>query len=321
MVREPYPTELVWFPTTADVLALSGPDALDFLHRMSTADIAGIPVGEGQATVFVTEKGRIQDVALLFHREVGGIELFCSPGAGEELFSWLRRFRFLEAVHLHPPQRWWGLELHGRRADELLWRLQLSRPTASHWGAGYASHWQGAPLRCFCIRAPVGQAAAYALFTPDAQLLEQAVRGIASEPLSASEQEALRILTRRGCRGREWTTDYNPWEAGLGELVSLTKGCYIGQEVLARLSTYERVQRRLLRFSSPEPLQAPAPLFVGEQYVGTLTSATFAPWYQRWVALGYVRREWIGTPEFQTESAPGERVCVYQWEQPGEDQG
>ncbi len=311
--------ELIWFTTAADVLELSGPDALDFLHRMSTADIVGIPVGEGKATVFVTEKGRILEVALLLHRELNRVEVVCSPGAGEGLYAWLRRFRFLEDVHIHPPQRWWGLELHGPRADELLQHLHLHRPAALHWGAGYATEWQGAPLRCFRIPTLVPHTSAYTLLTTSAQPLWDTVRAITPES-SESEREALRILAGHGCRGREWTTDYNPWEAGLGELVSLTKGCYIGQEVLARLDTYEKVQRFLVRLSSPEPLPIPTPLFVAEQPVGVLTSGAFAPWIQSWVALGYIRREWRHCSTFEAEPTAGKRLPVYRLDPIGEGQ-
>ena len=58
--------------------------------------------------------------------------------------------------------------------------------------------------------------------------------------------ETRRILLGIPAPGHELTEDYNPLEAGLGEAVSFTKGCYVWQEVVARLNTYDTVSRRLV---------------------------------------------------------------------------
>lgn len=309
------PGTFFWFQTAGELLELSGTDVLSFLHRMSTAEIAGLPLGQGRATVFVTEKGRIKDVGIVLHREPGNVEVFCSAGAGEELLAWLRRFRVLDDVRFHPPQRWGGAELHGAPSKELLTALGLPRVTPVHWGAGYAGEWRGYPLRCFRVPAFIPDSA-YRLLVPEersAQLWE-ALRECAGEPLTSEQVEALRIAAGHGRHGTEWTEEYNPWEAGLTELVSLTKGCYVGQEVIARLSTYDKVQRQLVRLYSPSSLSAPAPLFASQRQVGILTSAAFDPWRRQWIALGYLRREWVWTQEFQLETAPGVWVPIYRWD-------
>ncbi len=97
----------------------------------------------------------------------------------------------------------------------------------------------------------------------------------------------------------------NPHEANLLDDVSFTKGCYIGQEVVARLDTYEKVQRFLrgVRFDGEE---APAPgagLRKDGKEVGRITSAAFSPREGRAIALALVRKGFAG-PGTRLEVGP-----------------
>jgi folate-binding protein YgfZ len=91
--------------------------------------------------------------------------------------------------------------------------------------------------------------------------------------------------------GHELGDDYNPLEAGLMGAISFTKGCYIGQEVIARLDTYQRVQKRLVMLRFPPQAQATpgAALKRDGQTVGSVTSVARAPDSGEVVGLGYVR--------------------------------
>jgi glycine cleavage system aminomethyltransferase T len=82
-------------------------------------------------------------------------------------------------------------------------------------------------------------------------------------------------------------------EAGLEEVYSLTKGCYIGQEVVARVTYRGHVNRKLAGFAFPDArIPAPgAPVRVDGKDVGRITSAVVSPALGRGVALGYLRRE------------------------------
>lgn len=300
-----------WFPTASDVVLVEGPEALDFLNRMSTAEVARLPAGQARATVFTTEKGRIREVALVLHREAGTVEVVCSEGAGESLLRWLQRFRFLEELRFFPPQRWTGIELHGPAAGESLQKVGIPQPEPLHWGSGHAVLWRGLPLRCFRVPAYC-EGEAYRLLLPEAQgeQLHTVMRDMLGEPWTPDRAERARILAGKGKPGAEWTQEYTPFDVGLGELVSLTKGCYIGQEVLARLETYGKVQRCLLRFWSTEPVPVPAPLVVEGQQVGTVTSAAAAPELAGWVALGVVRLAWAESPSFLAETPEGHHIVL-----------
>ena len=89
--------------------------------------------------------------------------------------------------------------------------------------------------------------------------------------------------------GSELTEDYNPLEAGLRQALSFSKGCYIGQETIARLETYKGVKQRLwgVRFTvGAQPLSGNA-VMVGDEKVGYLTSVITTP--TEVCGLAYIR--------------------------------
>ena len=87
--------------------------------------------------------------------------------------------------------------------------------------------------------------------TASADALAAALRQAGAIPISAAAAETLRISRRQPAYGAELGDAYNPLEAGLIGAIDFHKGCYIGQEVIARLDTYQKVQKRLvaLRFT------------------------------------------------------------------------
>ena len=111
-------------------------------------------------------------------------------------------------------------------------------------------------------------------------------------PVGSHATEILRIGYGVAEYGGELHEDYNPLEAGLKDYISFNKGCYIGQEVVARLNTYDKVQKHLMCLSleaggAPE---LPTPLTHEGRQVGTLTSTVKALDGDRTIGLGYVRK-------------------------------
>ena len=103
--------------------------------------------------------------------------------------------------------------------------------------------------------------------------------GLGLKPAGSDALEALRIDRGRPAYGRELTQDFNPLEAGLEGYVSFNKECYIGQEVVARLNAYDKVQRRLVGLAWEGEYEPPpgAELRAGGRRVGVLTSVAASP--------------------------------------------
>jgi folate-binding protein YgfZ len=102
--------------------------------------------------------------------------------------------------------------------------------------------------------------------------------------------EEYRILQGVPIVPNELSVLYNPLEANISSLVSWTKGCYIGQEVIARLDTYKKVQRNLVRMVMDEtPVSLPVPFFGKEGEAGTITSAVMVAAGGGCRGLGYLK--------------------------------
>lgn len=135
----------------------------------------------------------------------------------------------------------------------------------------------------------------YSIIAPASGL--EPLRGKALEagaiPATDACLEILRLEAGLPAAGRELTEDYNPWEARLQDAVSLDKGCYVGQEVIARLNTYDKVSKLLvrLRFAGAAVPDPGAPLQFEGHVTGTLTSAATIPGSDQVIALGYVKDE------------------------------
>ena len=112
-------------------------------------------------------------------------------------------------------------------------------------------------------------------------------------PIGLEAYEVLRV--ERGAPGydRELGESYNPLETGLWGSISFTKGCYIGQEVIARLDTYQKVQRHLvsLSFSADAQVAEGSKLAREGSEVGHVTSVAKTPLTGELIGLGYVRKE------------------------------
>jgi aminomethyltransferase len=103
----------------------------------------------------------------------------------------------------------------------------------------------------------------------------------------AAAYEFLRIESGRPRFGHELTPDYIPLEANLWDDVSFNKGCYIGQEIIARMESRNRLAKKLVKLTPDAPIEAGSPLTANGKNAGTLTSAAVGP--NGSVALGYVK--------------------------------
>ena len=143
------------------------------------------------------------------------------------------------------------------------------------------------------VNRPLGDLAAFDVLV-NAEVAEQVWEAMAEAGATPVGIDAFNAaLVRHGIprHGREMGDAYNPLEAGLIGTVDFAKGCYIGQEVIARLDTYEKVQRYLVRlsFSEDADVSEGAGLELDGRNVGKITSLATIPSTGQLVGLGYVR--------------------------------
>ena len=278
-------------------LQATGPDVLDLLNRLSTNAVDPLDPGAGEATVLTTNKGRIIDWITLLHPGDRTV-ILTSPPCAEAVSAWIDRYTIIEDVTVEDVTPATALiGVLGPAAAAVV--EQVLGPSAAElpplgcrtvpWGAGEVLAARTDPLRVPGYDLLVDASDAVTLW--DALAEAGAAHGV--EPIGLEAMEALRVENGLPRWGHELGDAYNPLEAGLTGSVSWTKGCYIGQEVVARLWTYHKVQKYLVGLAFQADGDArPTPgaaLHVGDARVGALTSVAFSPGAGALLGLGYLR--------------------------------
>ena len=264
-------------------------DRIRFLHNQSTNDFQRLQPGQGCDTVFVTSTGRTIDLATAYVTE-DAVLLLVSPNRRQYLIDWLDRYIFFaDKVQLADVTNdTAAFSLVGPSSDALLAKLGITevsgQPDATHQLVQLDPDLE--------VRIAVGSGLAipgYTLIVPAdaaAKVWSQIVQAGAL-PLGDRGWEQLRIQQGRPVPDQELTEDYNPLEAGLLQTISFDKGCYIGQETIARLNTYKGVKQHLWGIRLNASAEAGSVITVGDEKVGKLTSCTQSD--RGSFGLGYVR--------------------------------
>jgi len=290
-------------------LLATGRDALDLLHRLSTNRLDDLPIGKGRTTVLTTGKGRCVDWIWVF-RLPRGVLLLTGPDADGEVASWVETYTILEDVALTSLMETTTLiGVVGPRGEDLL-KGVVGLPEGMGVGEAWEGSWGDSPL--LALRTDALALPQWDLLMPaqEAPTLWDALRQRGAAPMGEGAVEVLRIAAGVPRRGKEITPAYNPLEAGLWESISFTKGCYIGQEVLARLKTYGRLQKALARLTLEEPAPEGSGLWAEGRRVGTVTSCAVD--VRGPVALGYLARPFLEVGR-QVEARGPEGRAIPAW--------
>ena len=270
-----------------DVLHFSGRDVLDLLHRLSTNAVAHLPEGGTEETVLTTEKGRIVDLLLLGHFP-DGILVLCSNGRGGAVLDWVEKFTITDDVK--------GSDLTHDIAVATLVGPQaistLSEACQLELQDGECVLDEGAGVWCVSHAGPRGSRV---VLGGNRDALDAIMQRVDVPMVGPEAAELLRIRLGMPAAPGELNGDYTPYDVGLADLISFTKGCYVGQEVIARLDAYGKASRGLigLEMSSEVCEMAETTIHKGSAQIGRLTSCVREG--DRAFGLGVVRVEGVQT--------------------------
>ena len=284
--------ELVFYRDTGyGCLKATGEDALDLLNRLSTNKVDHLQPGHWAPTVLTSDRGRIVDLLSVI-RAGECVYLLTSPGQQQPVVEWLDKYTIMEDLEVEDVSATTTVAaLAGAGIDAALGlesadheRLPGLQYTTSHVTLGATD--------VIGISLPLGTLACCLLITPSVDVAEvaSALAASGASEADADTWEALRVSSGAPAFGSEMGEPYNPLEVGLIGAIDFTKGCYIGQEVIARLDSYERVQRYLsvLRFSDGCDATPGTPLYLEGRQAGTVTSVYRTPGGEL-RGLGFVR--------------------------------
>jgi folate-binding protein YgfZ len=299
-------------------IAVSGPDRAAFLQGLLTNDIPALTAGRGCYAAWLTPQGRmLTDLHVL---ESGDMLLLDVPAAdAEQTAERLEQFHFTEDVQIASlAASLRSVWLHGPMASQILTSVAAgkgppydARDGSPHGdggaeGNGGFARWTNYQnTRTEIAGTPVVIARIDQLGVPgyviyvDVQreaALKTSLVSAGAVPATPQTLEAARIEAGYPIFGIDMSTDTIPLEAAIEDrAISLTKGCYVGQEVIIRVlhRGHGRVARKLvgLRVEGAVPPHS-AKIFADDREIGFVTSSAHSPRFGA-IALGYVHRDFI----------------------------
>ena len=269
------------------MLKISGATRLDLLNRMSTQAVKHLRSGEGAATILTSDIGRMVD-RLIIYAAADRIYLLTAEENAGNIARYLLRFVFFnDDFHLEdltPTTAIWGI--YGQAAPERL------RPFFGDHVNLPLHHWRqtnlaGATVYLHRTDAVAGSGYFLMCHLADKEAAAAQLQQAGITLAAAQDFEYLRIESGLPRHGREITLDYIPLEANLWADVSFNKGCYTGQEIIARLESRGRLAKKLFRLRPAQPIPAGSDLTLAGRTVGIVTSAADGPHGP--LALGYLK--------------------------------
>lgn len=269
-------------------LEVRGKDGLDLLHRLSTNDLISGPAHRVVRTIFTSEKGRvISDAEVVV---TGSITYLIAPkSAFATLRDWIERFTILEDIGL--------VEV----TDDLTvsWLLGPESFSCIQFEGELKTHSEGAQVatsrNVSCWTSKLGGIPGVRWLAGRAVTAE--ILGAAAHAgrtrLDEASYDLIRIAAGVPAYPNELNGEVHPLEVGLRESISFAKGCYVGQEVVARLDAYDKVQRQLVLLEvhgDPNLSNQPAEVVLGDRVLGRVTSSSGSLGDDAYLALALCRR-------------------------------
>ena len=279
-------------------LALTGQDTVDLLNRISTNSISN--ANQSDDTIFLDNKGRFIDYCkVLYNQDM--LLLLTQASSTAHLIDWIDKYVFIEDVHVNDVTGQYCLYLIlGPDSRDFLSETGLS-PAAN---TNEMTLFELAGIKCWMIpdrEFSSGGSDAYNLLAEKkhSEVLETAIARFVKKKggmlLNERAYETVRIRQRVPLYGSEITSDFNPLEAGLEHAIDFHKGCYIGQEVVARLDSMKRVKRHLaqIKLSGEKPERLPVDIYYKNEVIGIITSVDEESEQDTAYGLGYVKNKFL----------------------------
>lgn len=302
--------------TVAGAIEVRGADAVDFLHRITANDVRALPVGRSERNLLLSSKGKVVHDFEVFRREDSLRIAVAAPHAKSladalEMYHFTEKVSFAVASFVHAP-----LEITGPRAAEIARSVSglSDLPIDRAWTT---ATFADAPLEVAAVEVAGSPGFRLDAGPEHAAALWRALVAAGARPAGVVVHDILRVEACSAAWGADIGDTVYPQEARLESAFSLTKGCYTGQEVIAKIDTYGGLNKRLvaLRISHDDPIARGTRLHrldEGEwRDLGVVTSWAYSFVLDTGLVLGFVKRrhQAVGT-EFRLGDGPATATIV-----------
>jgi tRNA-modifying protein YgfZ len=303
----------IFRPPSVAQVEMTGSQRAEFLNRLSTNKLDQIQPGEGIETFMADSNGRI-----LFHLFVyagpDSLVLHTGAGAGPGLCAHLDHYLIREDVQLHDRSGQWGeLILGGPQSAEIAQRvIATEMPVVDRSISTFTAEIHGRPFIVRRLQEDGLETFRFAAEAVDMGLLWRTLRQAGATACGMRALEPIRIEQGFPVVGLDILEKTLPQEVGRNKTaISFTKGCYLGQEIVARIDSRDAVSKVLsgICFQTVDVPTSGGELTQAGQPAGQITSAAYSPRFGASVALAYVRRQYI-EPGTVLESVWGPATVV-----------
>lgn len=273
-------------------LEMTGRDRLEIIQRISTNDVGHMSADEGRPTILTSPTGRIVDRLIAYHHDEKAL-VTTEPGRGQAVRDYLQRQIFfnddVRIQDLGTTTKQFAL--HGLQAEAIVQSFAPQAGKQTYLECMDATI-EGTPV-IFLKRKPL-VGTQWVVIVPNDKAVDiwQAImvagQAFGLKPAGSLTFNVLRIEAGKPGVGRELSTDFIPLEAGLWDEVSFTKGCYTGQEIIARMESRNRLAKTMVTFKLSAMVESPTALQLDGRDIGTLTSSVVTPKGEA-VGIGFVK--------------------------------
>jgi len=269
------------------VLRFTGTTRLDLINRMSTQAVKNLQTGEGAATILTTDVGRIID-RLILYAATDAVYALTGENNADFIARYLMRFVFFND----------DFQLKDLSAETAVFGVYGPQAAQKLDTAGFPEtdlplhHWRQAEvggITAYLHRTDPVAGDGYLVMAQaaDKEALQTHLLAAGLTAVSEPGFDYLRLESGLPRFGRELTQEYIPLEADLWHDVSFKKGCYIGQEIIARLESRGKLAKRLVQLALSAPAEPGSDILAAGKKAGTLTSVGAGP--AGILGLGYVK--------------------------------
>ncbi|MDR2815826.1 MAG: glycine cleavage system aminomethyltransferase GcvT [Proteiniphilum sp.] len=288
---------------------VKGPNAVEFLQRVTSNDVSGLKQGKAQYTCFVNEKGGIVDDLIVYHYEPEKYLLVVNAANIEKDWAWCRHWNTMGAELENASDHMAQLAIQGAKATEILQKLTDQDLSAIPFYAFTTGTLAGVDNVIISNTGYTGAGGFELYFYPeqgrkiwDAVFEAGAEYGV--KPVGLGARDTLRLEMGYCLYGNDLDDTTTPLQAGLGWITKFAENKpFIGREVLEKEKT-EGVSRKLCCFELADkgiPRHGYEIVNAEDKVIGNVTSGTISPVLKIGIGMGYVK------PEF---AEPGAEIYI-----------
>lgn len=287
---------------SSSILELLGKDCLDFLHKITTNSVITLAKNELVKTIFTNEKGRIIGLAKVINLE-DKLWLKTDHFFKDKIIAWINRYVITDDVNVNDisnnysvidfygPQRNTFIEWLFNSQNISIIPNKIQRLLIEDYDIFlFSSDFENSGVSSLTLIVNNNHIAKLLSFIFDNK------GPFDFNLIGNSAFESYRVEQGILSAESELNDSFNPHELNLSQLIDTKKGCYIGQEVLARLETYDKVQKKItgLEFSDDFILdERKEVLDVNDEIAGYITSKVFSLKLKKYIGLGVIKKKYL----------------------------